>query len=40
MHVWGKREMPRGFWRGNLKERDHMEDIGVDRITIKWVLKK
>jgi len=27
------------FWFGNLKERDHLEDLDVG-ITSKWVLKK
>jgi len=27
------------FWSENLKERDHVEDIGVDgRIILEWVL--
>jgi hypothetical protein len=30
-----------GFWRGNLKERDHLEDPGVDvRIIVKWIFRK
>ena len=29
-----------GFWRGNLRERDHVEDPGVDgRIILKWNLR-
>ena len=29
------------FWWGNLKERDHLEDISVDgRVILKWVIKK
>ena len=29
------------FWRGNLRERDHLEDLGVDGwITLKWIFKK
>jgi len=27
-----------GFWWGNLKERDNLEDLGVDG-TLKWTLK-
>jgi hypothetical protein len=27
-----------GFWQGNLKERDHLEDPGVDvRIILRWI---
>jgi hypothetical protein len=29
------------FWLGNLKGRDHAEDIGVDgRIILEWILVK
>jgi len=30
-----------GFWCGNPKERDHLEDQGVDvRIILKWIFSK
>jgi len=30
-----------GFWWGNLKERDHLEDQGVDmRIILRWIFRK
>jgi len=29
-----------GFWWRNLKERDHLDEPGVDgRIILKWILK-
>ena len=29
------------FWLGNLKERDHMKDPGVDgRIILKWIFRR
>jgi hypothetical protein len=37
----GKEEAHRGFWLGNPRERDHLEDLGVDGLIIlKWIFKK
>jgi len=37
---WERGEMSTEFWWGNLKERDHSEDLCIDeRIIIKWMLK-
>jgi len=41
-HVCGRGEAYTGFWWGNLRERDHLGDSGVDRrvilrrIFMKW----
>jgi hypothetical protein len=30
-----------GTWWGELRERDHLKDLGVDgRIICKWIIKK
>jgi len=30
-----------GFWWGNLRERDHLEDPRVDgRIILRWIFRK
>jgi len=30
-----------GFWCGNLRERDHLRDPGVDeRIILRWIFRK
>jgi hypothetical protein len=36
-----REEVHTGFWWGNLKERDHLEDPCVDvRIVLRWIFKK
>ena len=33
--------MHAGFWWGDLVERDYLEDVGIDGITIlKWIFRK
>jgi hypothetical protein len=39
-HTWERRIMHMKFWCRNRKGRDHLEDIGVDRIILEWILKK
>jgi len=30
-----------GFWWGNLRERDHLKDPGIDgRIILRWIFRK
>jgi len=37
----GRREMNDGVWWGNLKERDHLEELGtLGWMTPKWILKR
>ena len=37
----GERRGYKGFWWGNLRERVHLEDPGVDgRIILRWIFRK
>jgi hypothetical protein len=39
--TYGRRELYTGFWWGKLRERDHLEDSGVDgRIILRWIFMK
>jgi hypothetical protein len=37
----GRDDAYTGFWWGNVRERDHFGDAGVDgRIILKWIFRK
>jgi len=40
-HVWGRREVHTGFKWGDMRARDHLEGLGVDRrIILNWIFNK
>jgi len=40
-HVCETGEVRAGFWWGGLRERNHLQDLGVDGRTIStWIFKK
>jgi len=40
-HIWGRREVHTGSWWGNQREREDLEDRGVDgRIILKCTFRK
>jgi hypothetical protein len=40
-HVWARGETHTGFWWGNLREIDHLEEVGVEvRIILNQIFKK
>ena len=40
-HIWGGGQLYTGFWWGNLRERDHLGDPGVEgRIILRWIFRK
>jgi len=38
-HIWEIDEVDAGFWSGNMKERNTLEDLGVDGKILKWLFK-
>jgi len=39
--MWGRVEVYIGFWWGNLRERHHLEDPGIDgMIILRWIFRK
>jgi hypothetical protein len=40
-HTWQRREMHTMLLYGNVKERDHLENVGIGgRIILKWILNE
>jgi hypothetical protein len=37
-YIWKRRKVYTGFWWGNLREKVHLEETGVDgRIPSRWI---
>jgi hypothetical protein len=39
-NVWGEKRGTTGLCWGNLRDRVHLEDLGIDGIMLKWIFKK
>jgi hypothetical protein len=40
-HIWETGEVHTGFWCRNLREREHLVDLGMDgSVILKWIYKK
>jgi len=38
--LMGDKEVHTRFWLGDLRERDHLEDLDVDWRILKWIVQK
>jgi len=38
--VWGAGQVYTGFWWGNLRERDRLDDPGIDGRILRWIFRK
>jgi hypothetical protein len=40
-YVWGRKKVHTGFWRIDLRKRNHLEDLDIDgRIILKLIFEK
>jgi hypothetical protein len=40
-YIWGRVEVYTEFWWGNLREKYHVEDPGIDgRIILRWIFRE
>jgi hypothetical protein len=38
LHLWGREEVNTRFWWGNQREKDNLEELGVDGcIVLRWI---
>jgi hypothetical protein len=34
-----RQERCKVFWQGDMREREHLEDLGIDSIMLKWIFE-
>jgi hypothetical protein len=39
-HIWERGEVHIAFWWGNLRERNHLKDLGIDGRIFQYIFKK